>query len=374
MKNQCKWDKKEILKKYFYYIKKIYINNEKTKQNIHKKDILKEIIKCSILKFPVYDSLFKRLIYLKSDMQYNSDFIKNKLTYYEKKQLNDIFSECLKNDFIIKQEYDFINNNKDYLKYCNNFFLDTNLLMKKELENSIKNNNLYIDSSIYKNYYAGSCWYVENKNYYHIIYNKYENVFLNICHEVAHGIVNINLEDKFTKNDSISLYREVLSLLVEIFANDYLFKNNIIDYKKYCTNFNDLFLTNVYKSIEIANLLYELAKSNITYSKKNIKKFIIEKAKENPTYNFKMYELNNYDLSYYLYYIYSFAIAASFYYNFKDNSKTAIDYTLQFLKEIKKDNEEKLFQKYNIDPLNGIKKYIDENNSKINNIKTKSKN
>lgn len=181
-----------------------------------------------------------------------------------------------------------------------------------------------------------------------------------------HGYVNLISNRKFDNLSNNILYREVGSLLIEIYANEYLLRNKLISYDEYVTNFSDLLLNNIYNDIEIIVILFTFAKNlEMKNDLSNVKKFIDDKACVNPNYDIKIKELTNLPLKHHLIYMYSALIAISLYDNFKDDTKDAIKAALDIMVNVDSNNEEEIFKKYNLNINQSLENYIQKNNQLV---------
>ena len=155
---------------------------------------------------------------------------------------------------------------KEYLK-------NINLTLYDELNNAINNNRLYVDKHRAINF-LGSCYSLEHKNYYNIRQVSYDNLFITLNHEIVHGVFNKLSKRKFDKNKKLSLYREVGSILIELYGSCYLYENGYIDDCQYSFLHGLAYLTNIYDNAELTDLLYKTANASFDKNIKTMKKVI----------------------------------------------------------------------------------------------------
>ena len=364
MKNtKYNWNNNEIIKKYFKCLKDIIRckdENKKLELMLDKQNI-EDMLFFTILKIPNF-SIFNNL---KNDILFDKQFISDETTEFQQKKIKEFIEVSLNNNFKISSIFQ-VTHDYDIINYCLNFLDTISNELEKELINSIKNNSLFLNNNRHEKDYAGATYYLDNLNYYEICLNTMSNNIIALCHELAHGHVNNIAKRKFNNNNNVILYREVSSLLIEFYANNYLYNNNLITYDEYVSNFNDFFLVNVYNSIEIIDVLYSISiDNNFNINKKNIEKYIEFKMKENENYNFDVKELTELPLKHHLIYLYSFMIALGIYYNYKDNQKEGLKVAFDIMRNVNDQNEEEMLKNYNINPFDSLNKYIDENNELI---------
>lgn len=199
-------------------------------------------------------------------------------------------------------------------------------------------------------------------NFYEVQNSDDENFLLTLPHEITHGYINNSFKGKFNRDDNnYCLYREAPSILIELFANDYYYKNNIIDNAEYVSNYNDLYLRYIYNEIDTISILYEIANSDIKKNKKDIKRYIDDKAKQNITYDFTISELVAFPLEYYLVYLHSALIALSIYDKYKDSPNEGMKIMFEFMKKINLTNEQTLIKEYDLNYRDAVDNYIKRN-------------
>lgn len=357
-----KWDKKEILLEYLKCLKGILnICNKSKIEYLYDKDYLEDMLHV-IFKFSYTYPKFFRYINLKKDLNSDEYFSNNVLTKFQNDKINEIIKTTVKNDFFYIYKCEEFNNSETDILTIKNFLKELNLLLYDEFNITINNNKLYIDDSDKEYLYAGSCFSLKDKNYYHVICNNYNNLFLSINHENVHGLINRLSNRKFDKNKTLRLYREVGSILVEMYGNEYLYKNQLINEEQYIYNYNSIYLINMYDQIEVIDFLYRLSKMSFRKDFINIKKMIKQEMKVKPNYDFKLTELNELPLEHYLIYLYSSAIAISLFNMYKDEPKKGIDAAIDIMLNINENNEKEIFEKYNIGFEKALNDYKKNNN------------
>lgn len=361
--NKYSWKKSEIIKRYFKCLKEIIHCKDKNKKLdlILDKQVLEDMILFTILKLPCTPSNPS----LEDDLQFDKDFLSNETTLYQQEKIKEFIKYILDANFKITQVKSSYNK-ENIIQDCLSFLSTINKDIYDELNNSIKNNNIYLCNNKKERNYSGSTYYFDDISFYEVCINSVANPFMTINHELGHGYINNNVKRKFNKDSKIILYREVLSFLIELYANNYLYKENKISYDEFVSNFNDFFYTNVYDSIEIIDTLYYIAQNNnFDINENNVKNFIDSKRQTNENYNFDIDELTELPLKHHLIYFYSSMIALGIYYNYKDNEKEGLEVAFDIMKNVNEYNEEELLNKYNINPFESLNKYIDENNKLI---------
>lgn len=358
MSSNYKWNKNEIIKEYINSIKNIIKTKGNNYEYKYDKDYLKDMIS-EIFNLPHYYPKIFSYILFKSDLIKDEEFTKYDLTNFQKDIINKIFKNTLNDEIKIytinyKSNYNYLNNLKKFL-------IQTSPILYNEFNNVINKNRLYIDSNAKNKDFSGSCYSLKDKNYYQIINNSYNDLLLSISHELVHGVVNSLSNRKFDKDNKVCLYREVGSMLIELFVNEYLYKNKLITKEEYLFNNNNLYSTYIYYDVELIDFLYRLSMENIDKNIHNIKGRINDEKKKNMMYDFELNELNMRPLKYHLIYFYSCAIAISLFNKFKDNPKEGINAAFNIMLAINQSNEKELFNKYNIDVEYDINKFKAEN-------------
>lgn len=258
------------------------------------------------------------------------------------------------------------NSHNNIVKQSLDFFSSISPEIYSLLLKSIEYKTLSIKNNRFEKSYSGVTYSLYNNSYYDIFLNSLANPFITLNHELMHGYVNLISNRKFDNLSNNILYREVGSLLIEIYANEYLLRNKLISYDEYVTNFSDLLLNNIYNDIEIIVILFTFAKNlEMKNDLSNVKKFIDDKACVNPNYDIKIKELTNLPLKHHLIYMYSALIAISLYDNFKDDTKDAIKAALDIMVNVDSNNEEEIFKKYNLNINQSLENYIQKNNQLV---------
>lgn len=362
--NNYNWDNKEIIRTYFKKIfEYIKSNNEREKQELLiDLDNLKDMIMFSIFKLP---SIMPSKINAKKYFDLDKSFLEEETTKFQRKKLSECIPLVLKSNITI-DDFSTTYKNDKIVEEALNFLNNLNPKLHEFLISSIKNNRLKINDNKHKMTFSGTTYSLQCYSFLEILLNSYSNPFITLNHETIHGYINDVTNRKFDIYNKYILYREVGSILSEIYSNNYLYINNLISYNEYVTNFIDVFNSTSYNDIEIIDVLFYLAsnpdqKNSIT----EVKKFIREKQKKNPTYDIKINELIENPLKKHLIYLYSAMIAISIYDNFKDDQKGAIDAALDIMISISPNNEEELFDKYKLNPERALVNYVDECNSLV---------
>ena len=197
---------------------------------------------------------------------------------------------------------------------------------------------------------------MEDKNFYKINHTCYNNLFITLNHENVHGTFNKISNRKFDKNKKLILYREVGSILIELYGSCYLYENGYIDDSQYSFLHDSVYLTNIYNDAELTDFLYKMANASFDKNIKTMKKVINSEIQINPNYDFKINELNELPLSYYLIYLYSAAIAICLFEKYKDNPKEGMKVAIDIMLNVNEENEKELFELYDID----LERYLNE--------------
>ena len=364
-KNIYRWKTSEIIRRYIKCLKEIVSTSKKDKDKLLDlmldKQCIEDMLLFPILKLPNIPKIQN----VNRDLLYDKNFIKNDTTIYQQSNIKSFIDVSLNTNFKLTKKLP--NNIKDNIICVTSSFLNSiNSDLEDELTNAIDNNLLYLNNSKREKSYVGTTYALSDENYYEIFNNSSSNNFLILNHESTHGYINKITNRKFDKDNNIILYREVASLLIELYSNDYAYNNNLINFEEFVSNFNNYFVENVYNDIEIIDMLYTIATDNhFIINKDNINAYIEFKRNENPNYNFDINELTKTPLKRHLIYLYSSIISLGIYYNYKDNAKEGMKVAFDIIKKINKDNEKQLLNFYHIDPLGSINKYIDDNNELI---------
>lgn len=365
MGSNYKWNKKEVLTEYLKSIKNVIKTRGKDLSYRNDNANLSDMLRV-LFNEPLYRLHILSVLEFKGDLLRDSDFFNEHLTDFQRKNIEKIIRNVLEENFYIYSiESEFDNKNINYIDKLLEFLNEINPLLSNELKSVINNNRLYIDSKNKNTQYSGSCFTANNKNYYQIIPDKITNVFMTLNHENVHGLTNILSNRKFDNDKSIILYRELGSILIELYSNQYLFNNDLISEEEYIYNYNYIYLCNLYSNIELLDFLYRLSKLDTNKSKRNIRKLIDVEVKEKPNYDFGLYELNELPLEHHLTYLYSSSVAIALFNMFKDNPKSGMDAAIDIMLNVNKENEEELFKKYNINICNSLDIYKKENNRLI---------
>lgn len=364
-KSKYAWDKKELLKRYIktcgdiikYFTKKENVNLGELVldyQNLY--DML--FLNKPYFKIPIFS--------LKHDLKCDEQVVSIELSEFEKESIKKIIDKSLNAPFKIffseeanKDSFSNIYEAIVLLKQINEEF-------SIEVNQSIKNNRFYLDDSKKNLEFCGSTFCVGKDNYYYVSNSKTPATFLTIAHEIMHGIVSKKTNKRFDKCDGIFLYREVGSILIELYGNEHLLKNKLIEYEEYLNIYNDVFLTNIYNDIEIIDFLFDLANSNEKKSLKNIKNLINEQIKKDEDYNFDISELTERPLKHYLIYLYSATIALSIFFQYKNDINKGLNIAIDIMKNVNQENEKEILGKYNIYFEKGIDSYLEFNDILIN--------
>lgn len=360
-----KWNKKEIAKEYLESIINVIKTRGKNLDYINDNAYLSDMIRI-LIKMPNCHLFISKLVNFKNNLMCDSYFSQNCLTDFQKEIIDKIIKNVLEEGFYIYGKYDFSNKiNTDYVNKSIDFSKEISPLLYKELNNVLNNNRLYIDYNSKNIQFSGSCFSANSKNYYQVIFSETSNLFTSLNHENVHGLVNSLSNRRFDNDKSIILYREVGSILIELYANEYLLRNELIDEEEYIYNYNYVYLNNLYSNIELTDFLYRLSKINVDKQAKNIKKLIRKEKELKPNYDFELYELNELPLMNNLIYLYSSAIAISLFNNFKYEQSLGMNVALDIMLNINKENEKDLFKKYNINIDDSLNIYKKENNKLI---------
>lgn len=360
-----KWNKKEIITDYAKCIKNII--KYKNYDFLYDIDYLKDMI-FQIFKLPEFYPEILKKINFKRDLLCDYDFTFYDLTNFQRNMLDNIINNTLEENFSLFGITNPSDNNFDYILYLERFSKEISPILYYELKNTIDNKKLYVDESKRNLNFCGTCYSLTNKNYYQIVKDNSNNMFSTLSHELIHGIVNNLSNRKFDKDKKVVLYREVGSILIELYANLYLFNKKLEDKEEYIYNFNRIYLSNIYSDIEIIDFLYRLSKININKNTKNIKDLINKEKDKNPNYDFELYELTDIPLKNYLIYLYSASIALSIYQKYKDNFKEGMEVSLDIVLNITDENEKELLEKYDLDIIEALNIYKKENNSLVKSI------
>lgn len=360
------WDKKEIIKNYLNCIKKV-IKDKNNYDLLCDLDYLKDMLR-AILKIPdIYPDILKKINF-KHDLLCDYDFTLYDLTNFQKNMLENIINNALEENFSLFGIINPSDNNFDYIPYLEKFLKEISPILYYELKTTIDDKKLYVDDSKRDLSFCGCCYSPVNKNYYQIMKDNSNNMFSTLSHELIHGIINTLSNRKFDKDKNVVLYREVGSILIELYANEYLFNKKLEDEEEYIYNFNRIYIGNIYSDIEITDFLYRLSKLDINKNAKNIKNLINKEKEKNPNYDFELYELTDIPLKNYLIYLYSSSIALAIYEKYKDNFKDGINASLDIMLNITDENEKELLEKYDLDITEALNIYKKENNSLVKNI------
>lgn len=360
-----RWNKKEIITDYFKCIKKII--KEQDYNALYDIDYLKDMF-FQILRLPEFYPEILKKINFKHDLLCDYDFTFYDLTNYQKKMLDNIINNTLEENFSSFGIINPIDNDFDYIFYLEKFLNKISPILYYELKNTIDNKKIYVDDSKRDLNFCGTCYSLTNKNYYQIVEDNSNNMFSTISHELVHGIVNTLSNRKFDKDKDVVLYREVGSILIELYANSYLLSEKLEDKEEYIYNFNKIYGSNIYSDIEITDFLYRLSKISINKNAKNIKDLINKEKEKKPNYDFELYELNDIPLKNYLIYLYSASIALAIYEKYKDNFKEGFNVALDIMLNINNKNEKELLEKYDLNIIEALNIYKKENNSLIKSI------
>lgn len=364
MDKTYKWNKKEILLKYLQCLKHILdIRNTNKQEDFFDRDYLADMIDEIIGKSYHY-SRFNRYLSLERDLHCDEEFINEKTTVFQRKKIEKIIEVVLNDDFLYINELLRFKNNKNDILMVKEFLKNINSLLYYELNTVIESNGLYVDEvKINKECaYGGSCFSLKDKNYYQIILDDYNSLFLTLNHENVHGLINKLSNRKFDRNKTLRLYREVGSILIEMYGNEYLYKNNLIDEEHYIYNYNSIYLINMYDQIELIDFLYKISRMSFKKNVTNMKKIINQEIKLRPNYDFKLEELTELPLEHYLIYLYSAAIAISLFDMYKEEPKKGMDAAIDIMLNIDENNEKEIFEKYNIEIETALDSFKKKNN------------
>lgn len=364
-----KWDNNEITKRYFSCLKDIIKTTDEVKKNnlLIDLDNLKDMIIFSIMKLPNFN---KETFSTKKYLDLDREFIQSETSFFQRNKIESLIPK------IINAPIKLINCENSYkpdnMVEESLIFLDQiNPKLRIFLENTIKNKQLLIKNNLRQQSCAGETFSLTDCSYFKILLNSSSNAFITLNHEIIHGYVNRLTKNKYEKPNKNILYREVASLLTELYANEYLFENKLINYDEFVSNFQNVFIVNSYYEIELIDILFILA-TNTNYKNNyfDAKKIIKEKLKSNPNYDIKVKELTEFPLKYYLIYLYSSIIAINLYNNFKKDSKNGLKAAIDIMSNITLDNEEKIFKDYDLNLEKSLDEFIKENNSMV--LKNKS--
>ncbi len=366
-KNEYKWKKRTLFNLYIkdkinalgYLLTLKYDDYEKIKTSI--KNLLDMLFPCFLeFRFPLktnYD--------LKKELKRNDFLINFGLTEFEKNNIENLINILLNKKINLTEDISDTRYDVNYVCESILFLEQISSAFSLELENSVKSHHFYIEDEKKPLDFCGEFFRVNGENYYHVIDSKNSKTFIAINHEIMHGIIADLTREKYNEIDEEFLFREMINLLIEIYSNEYLFENKLIGYNEYVSNYNDMILTNLYNDIEIIDILYKLAKTPEKNTIKQTKKFIKNMALENPNYNIPLSEITQRPLYHYLMYLYSAAIAMAIYENNKQDMKKGVQEAIEIMTNIKQENEEELFKKYNIRLLEAVDSYCDKNNRLI---------
>lgn len=365
MKNKYKWNKKEIFKTYLENIREIY-GYGNIIERLYDKDYLEDMIH-ETLKLPYYYPKILRHLNFKNDMNEDYNFVNEVLTPFQKEKIEIIIKNALEYNFNYSLKYNPYKENTDYIKLTKEYLKNISLTLYDELNNVIDNNRLYIDKHKDSDNiaFAGSCYSLEDKNFYKINQTCYDNLFITLNHENVHGTFNKISNRKFDKNKKLALYREVGSILIELYGSCYLYENGYIDDSQYSFLHDSVYLTNIYNDAELTDLLYKMANVSFDKNIKTMKKVINSEIQINPNYDFKINELNELPLSYYLIYLYSAAIAICIFEKYKDNPKEGMKVAIDIMLNVNEENEKELFELYDINLEKYLNAYKLKNNSSV---------
>lgn len=365
MKNKYKWNKKEIFKTYLENIREIY-GYGNIIERLYDKDYLEDMIH-ETLKLPYYYPKILRHLNFKNDMNEDYNFVNEVLTPFQKEKIEIIIKNALEYNFNYSLKYNPYKENTDYIKLTKEYLKNISLTLYDELNSVIDNNRLYIDKHKDSDNIAfeGSCYSLEDKNFYKINHTCYNNLFITLNHENVHGTFNKISNRKFDKNKKLALYREVGSILIELYGSCYLYENGYIDDSQYSFLHDSVYLTNIYNDAELTDLLYKMANASFDKNIKTMKKVINSEIQINPNYDFKINELNELPLSYYLIYLYSAAIAICIFEKYKDNPKEGMKVAIDIMLNVNEENEKELFELYDINLEKYLNTYKLKNNSSV---------
>lgn len=353
MKSKYKWNKKEIFKTYLENIKRMYTESD-ILERLYDNDYLKDMI-YELFVIPFYYPNILRYLNFEDDMNEDYTFVNEVLTPFQKEKIEIIIKNTLECDFYDTKRNCPDPNNIDYIWLSKRFLKKINLMLYNELNNAINNNRLYVDKHRAINF-LGSCYSLEHKNYYNIRQASYDNLFITLNHEIVHGVFNKLSKRKFDKNKKLSLYREVGSILIELYSSCYLYENGYIDDNQYSFLHGLVYLTNVYDNAELTDLLYKVANASFDKNIKTMKKIINLERQMHPNYDFKIRELNELPLSHHLIYLYSAAIAICIFEKYKDSPKEGMKVAIDIMLNVNEENEKELFELYDID----LERYLNE--------------
>lgn len=350
MQRKFKWNNIEIIKNYFKTLSKY------DEDSIIDSTNLSDMILFSILKiYEIYG-----IQNYKTGLGFDKFFMDQNTSDFEKSKIEDFIKIALdKKVRFAKPVYNFDENKM--LGSSFSFLGTVDNIAEKELSDAIFDKRLYIRNCKILRNYAGTTYSISHNPYYEILQYKNENSSLTLTHEIMHGYINKLTDRKFYK-DGPRLYRELVSLLSEIYQNDYLYKNQIISFEEYVTNINDTLLANVTEKIEILDILFKLSKLENVPEKSEIDNLIKRHAIKNPDYNFTIKELICTPLESLLSYLYPFMIAVGIYENNKDDSKEGIKTAIEIMKNVNFNNEKDLLDYYKINVNESYSKFVDENN------------
>ena len=350
MQRKFKWNKIEIIKNYFKTLSKY--DEDSIIDSIN----LSDMILFSILK--IYET--SEIQSYKKSLEFDKTFMDQNTSDFEKNKIEDFIKMALdKKVRFAKPVYDF--DETKMLGSTFSFLSTVDNIAEKELSDAIFDKRLYIRNAKLLRNYTGATYSISHNPYYEILQYSNGNSSLTLTHEIMHGYINKLTDRKFYK-DGPRLYIELVSLLSEIYQNDYLYKNQIISFEEYITNTNDILLANVTEEIEIIDLLFKLSKLENVPEKNEIDNLIKKCAIKNPNYNFTIKKLTCRPLESLLAYLYSFMIAVGIYENNKDNSKEGIKTAIQIMKDVDFDSEKDLLCYYGINVNESYSKFVDENN------------
>lgn len=178
MKNKYKWNKKEIFKTYLENIREIY-GYGNIIERLYDKDYLEDMIH-ETLKLPYYYPKILRYLNFKNDMNEDYNFVNEVLTPFQKEKIEIIIKNALEYNFNYSLKYNPYKENTDYIKLTKEYLKNISLTLYDELNNVIDNNRLYIDKHKDSDNIAfeGSCYSLEDKNFYKINQTCYDNLFI----------------------------------------------------------------------------------------------------------------------------------------------------------------------------------------------------
>ena len=355
------WNKKEIKKLYYKKLKNLLLNINKNNyfDLLDTKDMLHSLRKNKI-DFNKISIITDKVI--KETIDMNTNFINNNITEFQLNKIKSFLNVALDNEPLYYTN-DLVTDKNDLIITTYNFFQTINkdisyLLLDMFNKSKIKTTN---DENLG---YAGITYYIDDENYIEI--SKNDTPIVILSHEMLHAYINTKGKNNYKDLDKKDvLYREVSSILVELYCNNYLLKKKKITSEEYTKNINSLLIADIYDNTEFIYLLLDLAEKNI-YKYDDISKYIENKAKENPNFDIDISELYYYScLSDLLIYFYANMIAIAIYENNKTNPKKGLDTAIDIMLNINVSNEEELFKKYDLRPEESLLSFIKTNNALV---------